>query len=254
MHDLLILAGEHPWTWALANALRRRFGRVPIVMERPQSRALLLRRRIRRLGLPTVVGQLGFGLAAKAIRPLYRWQERKIMIEQGLDASPLASDIIHVPSVNDDCTIEALRAFQAKVIVVSQTRILARRVLETVPATFINIHTGIIPQYRGHHGAYWALVNGDRENCGVSIYVVDAGVDTGPIIAQARIAPSSSDSYFTYHWLQLAAALPLLIGAVENALSGQLVTVKAGAELSSRQYYHPTLWGYLRSGLQRGVW
>ena len=90
------------------------------------------------------------------------------------------------------------------------------------------------------------MISGDPENYGVSVHVVDSGVDTGAIIAQARIAPSASDSYFTYHWLQLAAALPLLIKDGHQA-------GKRGRAVS-RQYYHPTIWGYLWSGLWRGVW
>jgi phosphoribosylglycinamide formyltransferase 1 len=238
----------------MANALRQRFGDVPIILERRQSRALLLRHRIRRLGLLTVAGQVGFGLAAKALRPVYAQREQNILKREGLDATPIGEGIIHVPSANDHRTIEILRALAPKVVIVSQTRILARRVLESVPAVFINVHTGITPQYRGHHGAYWALVNGDHTNCGVSVHVVDAGVDTGAIIAQARITPSRSDNYFTYQWLQLAAALPLLIPAVENALSGRLVTSSPRSDVSSGHYYHPTLWSYVSSGLQRGVW
>jgi hypothetical protein len=38
VHDIVILAGEHPWTWALANAVRRHFGAVPVVLERPPSK------------------------------------------------------------------------------------------------------------------------------------------------------------------------------------------------------------------------
>jgi phosphoribosylglycinamide formyltransferase 1 len=254
VHDIVILAGEHPWTWALASAVRRRFGAVPIVLERPPSKVRILRQRVRRLGMLTVAGQVGFGLAARAIRPFWRGQEQRICIREGLDARTLEEGVIHVSSVNDDRTIDILCGLAPKVVIVSQTRIVARRVLDTIPAIFINIHTGITPQYRGHHGAYWALVNNDAENCGVSVHVVDAGVDTGLVIAQARIAPSSSDNYFTYHWLQLAAALPLLMRAVEDALSGRLVTSLPKADIASPQYYHPTLWGYLCSGLRRGVW
>jgi phosphoribosylglycinamide formyltransferase-1 len=254
VHDIVLLAGEHPWTWALANALRRRFGDIPIVLECRQSKAVLLRHRIRRLGIVTAVGQLGFGLAAKLVRPFYRRQEERIRRREGLNASPIADRVIRISSVNDDRAIDVLRGLQPKVVVVSQTRIITRRVLERVPAIFINIHTGITPQYRGLHGAYWALVNGDPENCGVSIHIVDAGVDTGAIIAQAHIRPSSSDSYFTYHWLQLAAALPPLLSAIEAALSDRLVTTVPDRQIVSRQYYHPTLWGYFWSAVRRGVW
>jgi len=254
VHGIVILAGEHPWTWALANALRRRFGDIPIILERHQSSILLLRNRIRRLGLLTAVGQLGFWLCAKAIRPRYSRREQEILIREGFDTSPIERDVIHVPSANDDRTISTLRALKAKVVIISQTRILSRRVLESIPAAFINVHTGITPQYRGHHGAYWSLVNGEPESCGVSVHIVDPGVDTGPVIAQARIIPSPADSYFTYHWLQLAAALPLLIRAIEDALSGRLVTRKPRTDVDSRQYYHPTIWNYFWSGWSRGVW
>lgn len=67
-HDIVILAGKTPWTWALANALRRYFPDLPIIVEEKQSVALLLRRRIRRLGIFTVVGQVAFGVFAKAMR------------------------------------------------------------------------------------------------------------------------------------------------------------------------------------------
>ncbi len=166
----------------------------------------------------------------------------------------LRTGVVSISSVNDDRTIEILQSMAPKVVVVSQTAILSRRVLDCIPAIFLNIHTGITPQYRGLHGAYWALVNDDAENCGVTVHVVDAGVDTGPVIAQARISPSPADSYFTYHWLQLAAALPLLICAVQAALAGRLATIEPKRGVSSRQYYHPTLWGYLWTGLRRGVW
>jgi folate-dependent phosphoribosylglycinamide formyltransferase PurN len=253
-HDIVVLAGKSPWTWALTNALRRHFHDVPIILEKNQSRALLLRRRIRRLGIFTVAGQVAFGVFAKVARCRYRRQERAILIREGLDTAEPRTSVISIPSVNDVRCIEILREMTPKVVVVSQTRILSPKILACIPARFINVHTGITPQYRGFHGAYWALVNGDAANCGVTIHVVDAGVDTGAIVAQARISPSASDSYFTYHWLQLAAALPLLIHTVQAALEGRLVTNEPKQGVSSRQYYHPTLFGYLWTGLRRGIW
>jgi methionyl-tRNA formyltransferase len=253
-HDIVILAGKTPWTWALANAFRRHFPDVPIIVEEKQSVVLLLRRRIRRLGIFTVVGQVAFGVFAKAMRFRYRRQEKAILIREGLNATRPGTAVVSISSVNDNRAFEILRDMAPKVVIVSQTRILSPRILHCIPAIFVNIHTGITPQYRGHHGAYWALVNDDAATCGVTIHVVDAGVDTGPVVAQACISPSSADSYFTYHWLQLAAALPLLIRTVQAALAGRLVTIEPKQGVSSRQYYTPTLWGYLWMGFQRGVW
>jgi folate-dependent phosphoribosylglycinamide formyltransferase PurN len=253
-YEIAILAGDTPWTWALASALRQHFGEIPVIVEDKEPTALFLRRRIKRLGLARVIGQVGLGILARVLRPFYRHKERAILREKGLDATPLASAVTRVPSVNDPRTIDVLQRLRPKILVVSQTRILRRDVLSAIPATFINVHTGITPKYRGMHGAYWALASGDDANCGVTVHVVDDGIDTGPIIAQARITPTPSDSYFTYHWAQLAAALPLLIRAIEDARADRLATFRPKAETASRLFYHPTLWGYVWVGLRQGVW
>ena len=252
--DIVILGGETLWTNALANALRRHFGDIPVIIEDKEETGLFLRRRIRRLGLLAVIGQVALGVLARVLRPVIRRRERAILASKGLDATPLRTDIARVTSANDPSTTTILNELRPKVVVVSQTRILSSRVLAGIPATFINIHTGMTPQYRGMHGAYWALMHDDAEHCGVTVHLVDSGIDTGPIIAQARIAPTRSDSYFTYHWAQLATALPLVIRAVEDALAGKLSASPADAEAKSELFYHPTLWAYLWGGLRRGVW
>jgi phosphoribosylglycinamide formyltransferase-1 len=252
--NIVILGGETLWTYALANSLRRRFGDIPVIIEDKEPIQIFLRRRIRRLGLLEVTGQIGLGVFAKLLRPFIRRRECTILARNGLDATPIHSGIIRVPSANDLSTTSVLNELRPKVVVVSQTRILSPRVLESVPAIFINIHTGMTPQYRGMHGAYWALMHDDAEHCGVTVHLVDPGIDTGPIIAQARIEPSPSDSYFTYHWTQLAVALPLVIRAIEDALEGKLSASPAGAEVKSELFYHPTLWAYLWGGFRRGVW
>jgi len=86
------------------------------------------------------------------------------------------------------------QASHPDVVVVNGTRIIAEKVLHSVPATFLNTHSGITPLYRGAHGGYWALVKKDRANCGVTIHVVDAGIDTGGIVtkpASSQAAPTT---------------------------------------------------------------
>jgi folate-dependent phosphoribosylglycinamide formyltransferase PurN len=254
MPDTVVLAIDSIWTRAIVNALRRRFGDVPLILENKEPVAAFLRRRLRRLGPFAVFGQLAFISLSRIQRVFYRRKERDFLSRAGLDGSSITVDRFRVRSINDTRAIELLQSLTPKVVVVFQTRILARRVLESVPAVFINIHNGITPQYRGLHGAYWALANGEPENCGVTIHRIDAGVDTGAIIAQSRITPPRSANYSTYHWYQLAVALPLLITAVEQALSGQLAISEPKPETASRRYYHPTLWGYLWTGWRRNVW
>ena len=252
--DIVILAGYGPPSWVLVNAVRRRFGPVPVIVEGKEPAVLFLRRRIRRLGVITVAGQLAFIALARIASHFRKHEEQAILVRENLDPSSISSTVTRVSSVNETATLEMLRRLKPKVVVLSGTRVVSRRVLEGVKTVFLNVHSGITPRYRGVHGAYWALVEGEPENCGVTVHIVDAGVDTGGVVSQARIRPSPTDNYLTYPWLQLAAALPLLIAAIEDALAGRLATVKPAAHEISRQFYHPTLWGYVRTGLRRGIW
>ncbi len=108
------------------------------------------------------------------------------------------------------------------------------------------------PEIPGQAGGYWALAEGDKDHAGVTIHMVDEGVDTGSILYQTRFEATPRDSFGTYFYLQTAVARPLLIKAVEEALDGRLAP--RASSLPSRQHFHPTLWGYLRTALTRGVW
>ena len=100
--------------------------------------------------------------------------------------------------------------------------------------------------YRGVHGCYWALADGDPAHAGVTVHLVDSGVDTGEVIAQAVVHPTPADSYHTYPLLQLAAGIPLLEQAIRDALEGRLRTV--AVEGKSRLRYQPTIWPMRSTG------
>ncbi len=102
------------------------------------------------------------------------------------------------------------------------------------------------------HGGYWALAEGDAENFGSTVHLVDEGIDSGGILYQARAKPGPRDNFSTYPYLQLALALPMLAQAAEDAFAGRLAP--RGSDLPSRLWSHPTIWAYLANGLRRGVW
>jgi methionyl-tRNA formyltransferase len=110
---------------------------------------------------------------------------------------------------------------------------------------------GITPAYRGVHGGYWALANDDRAHCGVTVHLVDAGVDTGSILYQTLIAPEADDNFATYPILQLVQGVSLMKAALRDAVAGHLAP-RVG-EGPSRQWYHPSLPEYWKARLRRGV-
>ncbi|MGD0361481.1 MAG: formyl transferase [Bryobacteraceae bacterium] len=249
---VVMLAGPKTSTWMVANALRSVVPLRAVIVEQPVARWQLLRGRARRVGWPAVLGQMLFMLYARKLRFDSRQRAAQVRATGGLDPErPGGIEIVDVRSANDDRTRAILQQLAPRVVVVCGTRILSRRLLESVQATFINMHCGVTPKYRGVHGAYWALANGDTGNAGVTVHLVDAGIDTGGVLYQARIQPTARDNFETYPLLQLAAGIPLLIRAVEDALAGRVTQVRT--DLPSKLYYHPTLWQYCRTRIGAGV-
>ncbi len=250
--DIVLLGGDNPTTWIVYNALVQHFGPMKALIEPRVAKTAMFRTRVRKLGLLPVLSQIAF---VTLIRPFLRraGQGRISEICQrfGLETmAPLTRDIMSVDSANGAGCLAALQELAPKVIVVNGTRILKQATLASVQAVFLNTHQGITPGYRGAHGAYWALHENDRMRCGVTVHVVDQGIDTGNIVRQARIEPGPGDSFVSYPYLQTAAALPLLLEAVENALTGTLASSPVTGK--SSVWYHPGFLQYL-AGRLRGV-
>jgi folate-dependent phosphoribosylglycinamide formyltransferase PurN len=249
-----MLAAPGDTTCMVFNALRRDPGVDAVILENPIARTELLKRRVRRLGLGTVAGQVAFqAIVSPALKRMARRRIATIKRELALDDTPIPDPTIRrVGSANGPDAIALLRMLSPRVVVVNGTRILSREVLSSLDASFINTHAGITPLYRGVHGGYWALAHRDSEHCGVTVHLVNEGIDTGGILAQARISPTAEDSFATYPYLQIGAALPLLVRAVRDALSRRLSTLPPPAG-ASRLWSHPTAWQYLRVRLLAGV-
>jgi len=245
-HKLVLLAGEDPSTAILFHALSRDFDLTRVILEAGVPRSTFIRRRIKKLGLLKVCGQILFQALAV---PYLRRRSRQRMAEIGRrfdfhTAAIPAERITSVGSVNDPATIALLQSIQPDLVIVNGTRIIAKNVLEAIEAPFINLHAGITPLYRGVHGAYWALVEGERAACGVTLHLVDPGIDTGAVLGQVLIEPTPADSFVTYPLLQLGAGIPLLQRAIRDLLAGER-HVQPHPALDSRLRTHPTVWEYL---------
>jgi Formyl transferase len=253
---IVLLAGPGQPSHIVFHYLAARFADVVVVMEEPVPRVTLARRRARRLGWPAVIGQVAFVVVAlPLLRRAGADRVGEILTGSGLDVSAVAA-VHSVPSVNGPATAELLRQLEPTVVVVNGTRIIADSILTAVSCPFINIHAGITPRYRGVHGAYWALAEGRPDLVGTTVHLVDAGIDTGGVLARAYFAPGPTDTIATYPYRHLADGLPLLveqIGHVVNGAELERAEPLPADDAGSQLRWHPTLWGYLWARLRRGV-
>lgn len=57
----------------------------------------------------------------------------------------------------------------------------------------LNVHGSLLPRYRGRTPHVWAIINGETET-GVTVHVMDHGIDTGPIVTQRKLSIQSDDT------------------------------------------------------------
>jgi methionyl-tRNA formyltransferase len=96
-------------------------------------------------------------------------------------------------NVNAEASLEAIRALGPDLLVsIAGNQIFRRPLIELAPKGCLNLHTALLPRYRGLMPIFWALKNGEKET-GVSVFLVNEGIDSGPIVVQKRV-PIDGDS------------------------------------------------------------
>lgn len=94
-------------------------------------------------------------------------------------------------SINTPAFIETLRAYHPDLLIsVAANQIFKRPLIDLAPKGCINLHTSLLPKYRGLMPSFWVLRFGEPET-GVSVFFVDEGIDSGPILVQTRVPTGS---------------------------------------------------------------
>lgn len=101
-------------------------------------------------------------------------------------------------------------------------RILGAGFLEQFGGRTVNTHPALLPSFPGAHGVRDALAHGVRVT-GCTLHLVDAGVDTGPIIAQAAVVVEPDDDEASLHERIKVAERELLVDWVGRIARGTLV-------------------------------
>jgi methionyl-tRNA formyltransferase len=123
-------------------------------------------------------------------------------------ALELGLEVFQPERIKDEAAQARIRQVGADVmVVVAYGQILPASLLNGPRLGTLNVHASLLPRHRGPAPIEWSILSGDTET-GVTIMQMDAGVDTGPILAQARV--------------------PLAADAAAGSLEGQLASLGAG--------------------------
>jgi methionyl-tRNA formyltransferase len=100
-------------------------------------------------------------------------------------------------------------------------QILRQNVLDLPPYGCINVHASLLPRWRGAAPIQAAILHGDPVT-GTTIMKMDAGIDTGPVIAQSEMVIETSDTAVSLGERLAEAGAQLLIETLPAYLEGEL--------------------------------
>ena len=252
-NKIILLAGNGDSTRYMFNGLKDTFEIDKVIIEESISKKKFLKKRVKKLGAFTVFGQLIFQVVCvKLLKMSSKKRTLEIIEENKLSLADIPEDkLIRVSSVNSNECKNLLQEINPAVIIVNGTRIISKKILNSTEAFFVNTHAGITPKYRGVHGAYWALATNDVDNCGVTVHLVDAGIDTGGVLYQENITVSKKDNFTTYTLLQVAKGIQLMKKALKDITANKIEIKNVKSE--SKLWSHPTVWKYIFVRITKGV-
>ena len=131
--------------------------------------------------------------------------------------------------------LETIQSLQPDLMLVwSYPMLLPPALTSLAPLGAFNIHSGKLPEYRGGHVMMWALINGERESA-ATLHRVDAGIDTGPVVAEERFPIAWDDDIASLQG-KLAVAGTALLTKWWPALADGTATQTPQDESRARYY------------------
>jgi methionyl-tRNA formyltransferase len=131
--------------------------------------------------------------------------------------------VLQPARARDETFISELRRLAPDLIVVTAYgQILPQTVLDLPRFGCLNVHTSLLPKYRGAAPIQWAILNGDSET-GVTIMKMDAGLDTGPVLTQETTPIAATDTAQTLHDRLAELGAVLLVKTIPAYVSGNIV-------------------------------
>ena len=131
--------------------------------------------------------------------------------------------VLQPPKARDPVFLDQLREFAPRLIIVAAYgQILPQALLDIPEHGCLNVHTSLLPRWRGAAPIQWAIAEGDAET-GVCIMRMEAGLDTGPVVSVARTPITDADDGQILHDRLAEIGAKLLLETIPGYVAGTLV-------------------------------
>ena len=130
---------------------------------------------------------------------------------------------------------EFLSALKPDLFVVVGTRKIRPEIFQMAPQGAINLHTGLLPAYRGADSEFWALYQKEPDQVGVTILHMDAGLDSGDILLTQKQGIEPGDDYISLHKKNLTLGAEKIVETIRLMEKGQAKKISQN-ETEARSY------------------
>lgn len=138
-------------------------------------------------------------------------------------------------SINSDESLAVLRSYKPDLLIsIAGNEIFRKPLIELAPLGCLNLHTALLPKYRGLMPSFWVLKNGEEET-GVSVFYVDEGIDSGPIAIQKTI-PINGMSQEQLISVTKKVGMDAILEAIEKIHSDEVSIIDN--DDTKKSYYH----------------
>lgn len=142
---------------------------------------------------------------------------KQYALQQGLT-------LLQPEKLKDETFLAALRELQADLQIVVAFRMLPEVVWSMPPKGTFNLHSSLLPQYRGAAPINWAIINGEKET-GVTTFFLSHEIDTGKIIFREKTPIRETDNAESMHDKLMVMGAALVLKTVDSVLNDTVVSV-----------------------------
>jgi hypothetical protein len=140
------------------------------------------------------------------------------------DATPTLDrpDLVReVPFINHPDVVSLARELKPDVLAVFGTSLIRGDLLKEGRLGIVNLHGGLSPEYRGADCTFWALYNREPEKVGCTLHWIDAGIDTGRLIAHVSPEIRPDDDELSLFWRAVKSSADVYAEFLVRAAAGE---------------------------------
>lgn len=139
-------------------------------------------------------------------------------------AAHYSIELFPTSNVNTEDYIRKLRDLDLDILLsVAANQRFERELLEVPRLACLNVHSALLPKYRGLDGLFWALVHGESQ-VGVTVHVMNEDFDDGSIVGQQAFDVSPDDTLHCLYFKAINAGSILLSQVLDQFASGTVTS------------------------------